>query len=131
MLHAFDAAAIALLPALDLAPDLKRLLVRIVDDLDAELIGYTEIVVIQPGDTEDAIVHALGFSPLTEPIAGTRYGEAGFSPHWDWLTAHNGWFEMIITFGGAFACILLIADQPGVHDGLRELCREYAGTKLV
>lgn len=123
MLHAYDRATIARLLTHDVTPHLRRLLQQLVDRLGADLIDHTEILVIENGDTEDAIVRAVGFSPLVEPINGTRYGSPGFSPFWDWLVDRGGWFEMVITFGSTFACVLLIEKDAG--SVLADLCSEY------
>lgn len=125
MLHAYDRATFAHLLIIQLEPTLHRLLSERITGMSEELLDQTEIVVVESGDTEDDIVRAIGLSPLVEPINGARFGEEGFWPHWDWLRDHGGWFEMVITFGSAFAYVLLIADGVGVVAELRELCRSF------
>lgn len=122
-MHFYDRATIA--HALSL-PDLPLPLRQPITALTGDLIDWTEYIVIQPGDTETDIVRAVGFSPLIEPHEGARFGTPGFEPFWDWLAAHNGWFELIVTFGSTFAYILLIQDADGVVPDLLALCRTYA-----
>ena len=126
MLHFYDRAGFARALTLNLDPTLHRLLAERIGALTENLIDYTEYLVVQPGDTEDDIVRHIGFSPLIEPIDGIRYGQLGFTPYWDWLADRGGWFEMIVTFGSAFAYILLIEDKEGVLTDLRRLCRKHS-----
>lgn len=111
MLHFYDRATMALALTLDLEPRLHTLLEDRVGKLSEDLRDYTEILIVEAGDTEEDVLRAIGFSPLMEPIDGTRFGEPGFQPGWDWLKEHDGWFEMIVTFGSTFAYVLLIDTQ--------------------
>lgn len=126
MLHFYDRATMAHALTLDLDPKLHRLLSDRIGALGEDLIDYTEYLVVRPGDTEDNIVSHIGLSPLIEPIDGARFGEPGFEPGWDWLATHDGWFEMVVTFGSTFAYVLFIQDVDGVSPELRRLCRLYA-----
>ncbi|WP_294197298.1 hypothetical protein [uncultured Sphingomonas sp.] len=129
MLHLHDRASIAHALTLDVDPRLHTLLVEWVRSLtsaDQDLTDDTEFLVIQPGDSEEDIIRCIGFSPLVEPIDGIHYGHAGFHPYWDWLADRGyGWFEIIVTFGGAFCRILLIQDEDGTLPELRRMCRDH------
>ena len=125
MLHFYDRAGFALALTLNLEPRLHRLLSGRIAALADELIDFTEYLVVQSGDTEDDIVRAVGLSPLVEPIEGIRFGQPGFEPHWDWLVRHDGWFEMVFTFGGTHALILLTEDNEGVLPELREMFHQH------
>lgn len=89
------------------------------------LLNQTEILVVEPGDTEADIIHEVGFSPLVEPFDGIRFDEPGFQPYWDWLVPHDGWWEMCVSFGSTFAYIILIRDIPSRTSELTALCRQY------
>ena len=126
MIHLYDRATIARALTLDLDPTLRHLLAERIGALTDELLDCTEYLIVEPGDTEDDIIRAVGFSPLVEPVDGARHGETGFHPHWDLLADRGGWFELIETFGSTFAYILLIRDADGVSPDLLALCRTYA-----
>jgi len=128
MLHLYDRATMAHALTLDLEPRLHALLSKRIAALNDDLIDYTEYLVVEPGDTEADIIRHVGFSPLIEPIDGIRFGQSGFQPHWDLLVDHGGWFELIETFGSAFAYVLLIQDAEGGVAALRQLCRRHAGS---
>ncbi|MDH7973531.1 hypothetical protein QH494_15175 [Sphingomonas sp. AR_OL41] len=115
---------------LDLDPQLRVLLAARIAALvtvDYDLTDDTEYLIVDPGDTEADIIRHVGFSPLVEPIDGARFGSAGFHPFWDWLGGHAGWYEMIVTFGSAFAYVLFISDADGVDSDLLSMCCRYAG----
>lgn len=130
MIHIYDRAGMARALTLDLQPRLRDLLAERIAALDTEygdLTDWTEILVVEPADTEEDIVRHVGFSPLVEPIDGARYGEPGFRPDgWDLLAERGGWFEMIVTYGSTFATILLIRDADGALPDLLSMCREHA-----
>lgn len=112
---------------LDLDPRLHTLLGERIEALGEDLLDYTEFLVVQPGDTEDDIARHIGLSPLIEPIDGVRFGgTAAFHPHWDWMAAHDGYWELLFTFGSTFAYIVFVIDADGVLPELRQLCRRYS-----
>ena len=90
-----------------------------------EMTDLTHLLVIVGNDTEADILEASPISPLTNPIDGCRFGQSGFTPWWDWLQRHDGWFELIITVGNTgYAYVFLILDSENV---LLPLCHTYAG----
>ena len=107
-----------------LDPKLKTLLVdRLADIEHCGLQDYTHILLVQADDTEDAIVKAIGFSPLVTRIDGIRN-----SPDWDWIESHDGWWELLYTVGNAgFAFILLVEDSE--RSPLARLCRKQGDVR--
>ncbi len=122
-----DSAALAL--ARELEPRLRAALeaeLALLTSEEHDLTDHTDIHLIEPGDAETDIWRETGFSPLVEPIEGARFGEPGFAPGWDLLTASGGVFRIVFTFGSTFAAVLLVPDAPGVLPDLLHLCRTYA-----
>jgi hypothetical protein len=126
MLHFYDRAGFARALTLDLDANLHRLLADRIGALTEDLIDCTEYLVVQPGDTEADIIDQIGLSPLIEPMDGIRFGEPGFRPRWDYLAAHDGWYELIFTFGSTFAYILFIHKEDQTADPLQRLCHAYS-----
>lgn len=126
MLHFYDRAGFARALTLDLDANLHHLLTDRIGALTEDLIDCTEYLVVQSGDTEADIIYHIGLSPLVEPMDGIRFAEPGFWPHWDWLGTHCGWFELIFTFGSAFAYVVFVEDGEGIPHELLTMCREYA-----
>ena len=83
-----DEAAIAALP--DGA--LRRLLERRVAEIeescpwDADEVGY--FIVVEPGDTADALEAEIGFSVLRNRFDDTPFGHPDFVPSFEWATVH-------------------------------------------
>lgn len=122
-MRSFDTKA-ALLAALEDPTLPQPVAKRIRHCLDNGLEDLTHILVIEPGDTEEAIVEAIGFSPLEDRLHGTRFGDPDFEPDWDWCHRHTGWWELIYTVGNdGFAFLLFVEDAEGVDDRLLTLCR--------
>ena len=126
MIAIHDRADMAQGLALELDTQLRAILTDSITALTEDLIDATSIIVVQPGDTEADLIREAGFSPLVEPFDGARFGTPGFHPWWDWLQDHGGVFEMIVTFGGTYACTLLIRDADGTLPELLDLCRAHA-----
>ena len=129
MLSFHDAAAIAAAPTTaSIDPTLRQMISDRVHDWKAtDLLGLTHLAIVQAGDTEEAVIYEVGFSPLDNQLDGQRFGSKDFEPGWDWLERHDGWFEMIVTVGNdGFAFVLFIQDSDGIDPQLRRLCQTYA-----
>jgi hypothetical protein len=129
MLSFHDAAAIAAAPTtMSIDPTLRQLIADRVHDWNAtDLLDLTHLAIVQAGDTEEAVIDEVAFSPLSNPLDGKRFGSKDFEPCWDWLERHDGWFEMIMTVGNdGFAFVLFIEDSAGIDHQLRQLCQTYA-----
>ena len=129
MILIHDSATAAHALAADLDPRMRAALVAELALLTAgehDLTDWTDIVVVQPGDTEDHIGREAGFSPLVDPISGARFLQPGFEPAWDLLTLRGGVFRLVATYGSTFATVLLVPDADGVLPELLDLCRRHA-----
>jgi hypothetical protein len=124
MLNIYDQQTAAVVLGGDLDPHLHALIEgHLFTAKENGLSAMTHIAVIEPGDTETAIINELGFSPLDNPLTGKRFGDRGFRPHWDWLEVHPAWFELIYTVGDSgFAYILLAAKGSGP---VTQLCQHF------
>lgn len=129
-MHSLDNAS-AITTAVELVSDpvLEALLADRIHDWNATgLLGLTHLVIIEPGDTEEAVTAAIGFSPLTDPTDGVRFGEIGFVSPWDWYEEHFGWLELMMTIGnGGYAVFLMVKQADGLASELRSMCRAKIG----
>jgi hypothetical protein len=129
MLSYNEAAAIAAAPTnAPVDAQLKQLLVDRVHDWTAtELLELTHLLIVQPGDGENEMLEAVGYSPLVNTLNGKRFGQKGYSPQFDWLQDHCGWFELIQTVSNdGFAFVIFVPDREGTDPELHRLCRTYA-----
>ena len=90
---------------------------RLADTIHCGLQNLTHVLVVEAGDTEQQIIEAVAFSPLT-----TRIDNRPNCPDWDWIERHDGWWELLYTVGNSgFAYILLVEDAE--DSPLAQLCR--------
>lgn len=104
-----------------LEPKLHKLLEdRLSDTLHCGLEAHTHVLVIEGHDTESQVIDAIGFSVLR-----SRIDEKSDDPDWDWIEAHDGWFEALYCIGNSgFAIIVLIEDAEG--SAFAAICRRHA-----
>lgn len=124
MIDMSDLDAILAALSTPLQPDLHELIAsRLQDAFACDLANLTHILVIQPGDTEEQIIDAIGFSPLVSRMDGNR-----LQPDWDYLEQHPGWWELIYTVGDSgFAFLVFVQRATGVLPELLDLCVYGAG----
>jgi len=84
-------------------------------------------VVVAPGDGMESVATAIGFTPLVNRFNGTAYGCAGFTPSWDVLEEHAGFYELVYVFGDDGSGVtVLVSKSEGVSADLLSMCREFA-----
>ena len=115
-----DAVTAALTdPTLD--PTLRTLIGLRVWQVDTDrrrpLGEILQIVVVQPGDTSEAIHEAVGF-----PITWDQADQPGF----EWMNDHGSWFELAYVLTDDFGLLLFVADDSDTNHTLRFNCHGYA-----
>lgn len=127
LIHDRPSAARAM--ASDLEPPMRAALaaeLALLTGGEHDLTDWTDIIVVQPGDTELAIAREAGFSPLCDPLSNARFGEPAFEPGWDHLSTRDGVHRLVFTFGSTHATILLVPDDDRILPDLLALCRRHA-----
>lgn len=127
MLSCADAASIAAAPThAPNSPVLQKLLAdRIHDWAATDLLGLTHLLIVEAGDSEQDIVDEVAFSPLKNTQDSTALGDDEFVPPFDFIEAHDGWWELIQSFGDGFAFVIFVEDAPSTDPRLAELCRTF------
>jgi hypothetical protein len=110
---------------------LKRLLIERRNQLgfDFELSEMARVVIIQAGDSLQALERELGYSFFVNPVDGSRFGEPDFTPGWEWIADHGYCWELVWILDDAFGHIVLIQNSPMQNRLLRALCLTYASDK--
>ncbi|WP_298812430.1 hypothetical protein [uncultured Sphingomonas sp.] len=109
-----DRASAARALTLPLPPPMRAALVAEIALLTSgehDLTDWTDILLVEPGDDEAAVAAEAGFSPLVDPLSGTRHGQPGFEPGWDWLSRHDGYGRLVFTMGSTHATIIIVPDD--------------------
>ncbi|MEH6790821.1 hypothetical protein [Parasphingorhabdus sp.] len=89
-----------------------------------DLSDLTHFLIIQPGDTTADAEHERGWSLLVNPVDGARFGDPAFTPSWEWIEDHGGWFEAVfIMSDDGFGITLFVQDHPETDAELLDLCR--------
>lgn len=123
-----DAVALAAAPDAVTDSALRTLVADRVHDWSAMgLLDLTHLLIVEPGDTEEALVNVIGFSPLVNPIDGKRYETEGFAFPFDYIEDHGCWFELFVTIGNSgFAFVLFVWNTEGTIPELLSLCRRHS-----
>ena len=128
MLSIRDDASMARALAQPIDPELRDLLQLRWEQLRPLQLGMSvHFVVVQPGDSLPAIETEVGFPISTNFVDGTRFGDADFTPSWEWVTDHRYCNEMafVLSDDGSGA-VLFIEKRAGVEPELLAHCARYA-----
>jgi hypothetical protein len=89
----------------------------------SELVHF---VVVRPGDHVATVDDALGFPVLVNRFDGVPFGHADFTPSWDALQEHAGWFELVyVTGDDGSGVTVFVSKTDGVSPELLSMCRRF------
>lgn len=97
---------------------------------DAERHGY--MVVVEPGDTVQALEQETSCAILHDLIEDIPFGNPDFTPSFDILEEHHGtdgtaFYEMLfITNDDGFGITFFVPKAEGIDGDLLAMCAEYA-----
>jgi hypothetical protein len=92
---------------------------------DPDTMGY--FVVVEPGDSVAALEAETGCAILTDLFGESRFGEADFTPAFEWLMAHPACFEIVYVFNDdGYGIDLFVPKRAGVDPELLAMCATYA-----
>lgn len=114
--------------------NLKHLLVQRVDELThwegIDLSDLSHFLIIQPGDMAAEIEHELGWSLLHNFIDKAKYGQPDFTPSWEWIERHDGWYEFVfIISDDGFGITVFVQDDPEIDTELLAMCQEFTANE--
>jgi hypothetical protein len=95
------------------------------EEYEADLHGY--MIVIEPGDTAEAL-EAESSCPILHNLFGTaHFGDPDFKPVFEVLEEHPFCYEMVfVPSDGDFGILIFFPKQAGIDPELLALCAEYA-----
>ena len=95
------------------------------DDYDPDLPGF--MIVVEPGDSSEALEEESGCPILRSYIGNARYGDPEFKPVFECLEEHDACYETVFVPGdGDFGIVIFIPKQEGIDPDLLAMCAEYA-----
>ena len=131
MITIYDSADMAQILSGPIDPDLKGILSNRLDLLaefsEWDLADLAHFIIVEPGDSIDAIAHELGVNPLVNIVDNAHYPQPSFEPSFEFCIARIGYFDLTFALcDSGLAIVLLVPDQDGIEPALLELCRAYA-----
>lgn len=129
MLTINDRASLAHVLSLSINADLKALLLKREKQLAeyGDLAELARWVIIQPGDTVEAVEEELGFSPFQNAVDGSRFPDTGYEPSWEWRIDHGFCFEVVFVFSDSgFGEVLFIEKAEGSFNDLCEAFPDFS-----
>ena len=95
------------------------------DDYDPDVNGY--MIVVEGGDTVAALEAASGCPILRDLCGNGRFGDPGFSPCFEVLEEHAGFYEMVFVPGdGDFGIVIFVPKAAGIDADLLAMCAAYS-----
>ena len=86
-------------------------------------------ILIETGDTSEQIESETGYSLLKSLFNGTVYGEPDFTPDFEYLEDHVGFYEAVFIFtDSGFAVVMIVPKEDSIDGRILELCAEFAIT---
>ena len=132
MITIYDSADMQRVLSGPIDPDLKTILLGRLELL-AEFLGEFDLsflanfIVVEPGDSIEAIERELTISPVINRVDGARFPEKSFVPNSEFCIARKGYFDMTFALSDAGPNLcLLVPDRDDIEPMLLELCRTYA-----
>ena len=95
------------------------------DAFDATELGY--FLVVESGDTLEAINDHLGFDILCNRMTGVRYDHADFTPSFEFIEDFLSCYDMVfILSDDGFGVEVFVPMEEGIDHGLLTMCQRYA-----
>ena len=131
MITIYDSQKMACVLLGSIDPDLKTILLDRLELLaefsEWDLADLAHFVIVEPGDSIDAIARELGVNPLVNIVDNAHYPQPSFEPSFEFCIARIGYFDLTFALcDSGLAIVLLVPDQDGIEPTLLALCRSYA-----
>lgn len=91
-----------------------------------DLGDLAHFIIVQPGDSIEAIEKELGISPFENLVDGARYPDPAFEPSWEHCILREGYFDVTFALSDSGLGLCLVAqDRTDVVPELIDLLRSY------
>lgn len=109
---------------------IRQLVAQRINDLGGEAFDSAELgyfLVIEIGDTMEALETQLGFSIVANRITGIRWDQLGFTPSFEFIEDLGFCHDMVIVLSDSgYAVEVLMPRDQGVDVDLLAMCAKYA-----
>ena len=111
-------------------PAISALVQQRIDDLGGDKFNTTELgyfLVIEPGDSIDAINTQVGYNILANRFTGIRYGQPGYTPSFEFIEEFSACYELVVILDDSgYGIDIFISKETGVDPDLLAMCQRYA-----
>ena len=111
-------------------PQIRELIQQRFQALACEVIGAWEFgyfLVIESGDTIQAIHAQVGFDIICNRCTGIRYDQAGFTPSFEFIEEFPACYDMVFVISDDGAGVeVVIPKEAGIDRDLIAMCQQYA-----
>ena len=110
--------------------EVRKLVQQRIDDLcvegdDVQAMGY--FVIVEIGDTVEAIQEQIGFNVLSNRLTGVRYDDPMFTASFEFIVEYPSCYEIVFVLeDSGFGVELFIPKETGVEPDLAAMCQKYA-----
>ena len=131
MITIYDSQRMACVLLGSIDPDLKTILLDRLELLaefsEWDLADLAHFIIVEPGDSIDAIARELGVNPLVNIVDNAHYPQPSFAPSFEFCIARIGYFDLTFALcDSGLANCLLVPDRDDIEPTLLALCRSYA-----
>jgi hypothetical protein len=112
-------------------PDIKAFLRQRFQDIcepepyDPDEHGF--FILVEAGDTSEQIELQTGYSLLKSLFSDTVYGDPEFTPDFEYLEDHVGFYEAVFIFtDSGFAVVMIVPKEAGIDGRILDLCVEFS-----
>nr|WP_315491057.1 hypothetical protein [uncultured Rhodoferax sp.] len=110
-------------------PEVRQLVEQRIDSISTEGFDMSEVgyfLVVEPGDTLDALAGQLGFVPTVNRRTGKRFDDPQFTPHFECVLDHGHSWEVIYLLSDSDGAVLLLPKADGLPPELSDMCQMFA-----
>ena len=111
-------------------PAIRKLVQHRIDELGGDNFNATELgyfLVIEPGDSIDAITTQIGVNILANRFTGIRWDQPGYTPSFEFIEEFSACYELVfILDDSGYGIDIFISKGTGVDPDLLVMCQRYA-----
>ena len=111
---------------------IRELAQQRINDLGGEAFDSNELgyfLVVEAGDTTEAIQAQIGFNILQNRFTGIRFNATGYTPSFEFIEEFPACYDMVFVLDDTGIGIeLFVPKEEGIDPDLIAMCRMYAYT---
>lgn len=111
-------------------PHVRQLVEQRIGSITAQGFDMSEVgyfMVVEPGDTLDALAGQLGFVPTINRLTGKRFDDPQFAPHFECVLDHGYCWEVTYVLSDSgYGVVLFVPKADGIPPELCDMCQVFA-----